>query len=391
MNKPLHPALILTIVLISVTAFVQVYSVQAILPVLINDLRASEVQAGWAVGATILAIALLSPFIGLLSDAWGRKRLMVGALWLLAVPTLALAAVNQIEHMIALRFVQGLAVPACTVVLIAYLGEEFSGSLMNKLMSWYVSGTVLGGFLGRFVVGHADEWLGWRAGFVILGILCVISAVCVMRYLPESRHFVANANFHAGLMILREHVRNRNLLAACALGACILFSLVGCFTYVNLHLADAPYSLNSGQLANIFAVYLIGMVITPLSARLIGRLGNRGTIVLAFTGSALGVAACLQTPLWAVVGALVLMSSGVFVTQSATIGYIASRVKMGRSLATGLYYMAYYGGGTLGAWLCGLAYQQGGWTAVVATLLAVQILGLVIAWRGMRDEGNGFS
>lgn len=145
MNPRLSPALLLTIGLISITAFVQVYSVQAILPVLMGDLRASEVQAGWAVGATILSIALLSPFIGLLSDAWGRKRLIASALFLLAIPTLALAWVNQIETMIALRFLQGLAVPACTVVLIAYIGEEFSGSQMAKLMSWYVSGTVLGG------------------------------------------------------------------------------------------------------------------------------------------------------------------------------------------------------------------------------------------------------
>ncbi|QMT31616.1 MFS transporter [Alysiella filiformis] len=386
MNPRLSPALLLTIGLISITAFVQVYSVQAILPVLMGDLRASEVQAGWAVGATILSIALLSPFIGLLSDAWGRKRLIASALFLLAIPTLALAWVNQIETMIALRFLQGLAVPACTVVLIAYIGEEFSGSQMAKLMSWYVSGTVLGGFLGRFVVGHVDAWLSWRWGFALLAGLCVLSGACVWRYLPESRHFVANTHIQAGLNTLRSHLHNKRLLAACVLGACVLFSLVGCFTYVNLHLAAEPYRLNSGQLANIFTVYLIGMVITPLSARLIARLGNRHTIVLAMSLSALGVIGSLQSPLWAIMVALILMSSGVFVTQSATISYIASRIQTGRSLATGLYYMAYYGGGTVGAWLCGWAYQYGSWQAVVATLLGIQLLGMATAWWGMAES-----
>lgn len=42
-----------------------------------------------------------------------------------------------------LRFAQGVAVPGITVVLLAYLGEEFSGNTRIKLMSFYVSGTVL--------------------------------------------------------------------------------------------------------------------------------------------------------------------------------------------------------------------------------------------------------
>ena len=52
------------------------------------------------------------------------------------------------------------------------------------------------------------------------------------------------------------------------------------------------------------------------------------------------------------------MSSGVFITQSATISYLTSHVSEGRSLASGLYYMGYYGGGFIGAWACALAYAQ---------------------------------
>mgnify|MGYP003621703428 CR=1 FL=1 len=73
------------------------------------------------------------------------------------------------------------------------------------------------------------------------------------------------------------------------------------------------------------------------------------------------------------------MSSGVFVTQSATINYIARHVSAGRSLASGLYYMAYYSGGTLSAWLCGLAYSHGGWPATVAVLVGVQVTAMLIA------------
>lgn len=381
----LTPMLVLAVALSGVAAFMQVYPLQAVLPVLMRDLQASEIQAGMAVGATVAGMALMSPFVGMISDAVGRKSVMIFSLLVLVLPTAALGFADRIETLIVWRFIQGVCVPGITVTLIAYLGEEFAAHQVTKLMTIYVSGTVLGGFLGRFLMGYAESWGSWRWaawGFAMLSMAC---AVLVWRYLPASRKFVPNPNFQAALNTLGQHVHNRHLLTACALGMCVLWSLVGCFTYVNLHLAAEPFHLDSQSLANLFAIYLIGMVITPLSARLIGRLGSLKTVLLAVGVSMLGVAGALVMNVWGVLLALTLMSTGVFITQSATISYIATHVKQGRSLATGLYYMAYYAGGTIGAYACGWAYTHGGWGATVAMLLAVQLLALIIARKGMDD------
>ncbi|MDO4248185.1 MAG: MFS transporter [Neisseria sp.] len=366
-------------------AFLQVYSVQAILPLLMRDLQASEVEAGLAVGATVLGVALMSPFIGMLSDAIGRKGLIVGSLLFLGLPTATMAGVTDIGQMLICRFLQGVAIPGITVVLIAYIGEEFGGRVMTKLMSLYVAGTVLGGFLGRFILGHLSEITGWRTACFVMAALCAACALFVAKQLPASQHFVAKPDMGNALRTLKSHLRNRRLLAACGLGACVLWSLVGCFTYINLHLAEAPYRLDSGSLANIFSVYLIGMVITPLSARLISRFGSTRAVMVAVGLSMAGVAATLWSPLPVIVAALTAMSSGVFITQAATINYIAANVQEGRSLASGLYYMGYYGGGTLGAWFCGLAYTQAGWPGVVWLLLAVQLCAVLIAKFGMEQ------
>ncbi|OSI09695.1 MFS transporter [Neisseria zoodegmatis] len=373
----------LAVMLVGLSAFLQVYSVQAILPLLVQDLAATEVQAGLSVGATVLGVALISPFMGMLSDAIGRKVFIVSSLLFLAVPTALLAGAQTIEQMMLWRFLQGVAVPGITVVLIAYIGEEFDAKTMTRLMSLYVTGTVLGGFLGRFILGHLSEIMGWRQAFYVMACLTVVSAFFVWKQLPASQRFVAKPHFQTALRTLSGHLKNRYVVAACLLGACLLCSLVGCFTYINLHLAEEPYSLDSGSLANLFTVYLIGMVITPLSARLINRFGSAPTIILAVALSAAGVIGTLTAPLPAVIAALALMSSGVFITQAATISYIAANVKEGRSLASGLYYMAYYGGGTLGAWLCGLAYRHYGWPGVAGVLLSVQAFALLITVKGM--------
>lgn len=373
----------LTIGLIGVFAFLQVYSIQAILPVLMIDFTATEVQAGMIVGATILAIAIMSPFLGMLSDAVGRKSFIVGALLFLAIPTALIAQSPNIGWMGMWRFMQGLSVPGITVVTIAYIGEEFEGRVLTELMSFYVSGSVLGGFMGRFLLGHLHELIGWRAGYYVMAGMTLIGALWVGKMLPASRHFVANPKFRSAMQTLGEHLVNRYVVTSCLLGACVLFSLVGCFTFINLHLADTPYELSTGALANIFAVYLIGVVITPLSTTLLRRFGSARTVRVAVIISMFGVLLTLVTPLWGIVLGLAIMSSGVFITQAATISYIAVNVKKGRSLASGLYYMGYYAGGTMGAWLCGIAYARGQWSLTVWLLLFVQVLALLVASIGM--------
>ena len=379
------PSLMVKIIIgmIGAFAFLQVYSIQAILPIMMQAFSATETQVGMTVGATVIAIAIMSPFMGMLSDAVGRKNLIIASIAFMAMPTLMIGFSQSLSSVMMWRFLQGLAVPGITVVTIAYVGEEYAGKDMAKLMSFYVSGTVLGGFLGRFILGHLEEVIGWQQGFAVMGGLTLLGALLVWWQLPHSQHFHANPHFSAGLRMLNQHVRNRYVVTAGLLGACVLFSLVGCFTYVNLHLAAPPYGLSSAALANIFAVYLIGVVVTPIASNLIAKFGAARMVRVAVMISMLGVVITLGAPLaWVIVG-LAIMSTGVFITQSATITYIAVNVKEGRSLASGLYYMAYYIGGSVGAWACGLAYTHGKWGLTVLSLVGVQLIALLIALFGL--------
>ncbi|OAV01883.1 MFS transporter [Moraxella catarrhalis] len=374
-----------TIAMIGFFAFLQVYSVQAILPVLMIDLKATEVQAGMAVGATVLAIALISPFMGMMSDAVGRKPFIVGSLLMLALPTALIGMASSIHEAIFWRFLQGVSVPGITVVLIAYISEEYSSKLAT-MMSLYVSGTVLGGFSGRFFAGHLEHFIGWRYGYVVMAICTLIGALWAWKSLPRSQNFIISENFRTAFATLFSHAKNPHVICSGFLGACVLFSLVGCFTFINLHLSESPYLLTPANLANIFAIYLIGMVITPLSARVVTRFGMTSTILMAVLISISGILMTLFTPLSVVIVGLTLMSSGVFITQSATISYLTSHVSEGRSLASGLYYMGYYGGGFIGAWACALAYAQGKWLWTVGLILVVQLIALGVVTLFMRKH-----
>ena len=361
-------------------AFLNVYSMQAVLPMVMHDFHASPLQAGSTVGATVLAIALVSPFMGMLSDALGRKRILCTALFALTLPTALIAWADSLHTIVLLRFVQGLAVPGIVVVLIAYLSEEFKAGNVARMTSTYVGGTVMGGFCGRFITGHASELVGWRSAYVALAMLNFLGALLVLWQLPASRHFVANRNIGGALQTLGRHLRNRRFIAICALGFCVLFSLVGSFTYVNLYLAQPPFSLSAAGLANLFAVYLLGVVVTPMAGRLIVRHGFLKAVLSTLAVSACGLLLTLLPSLPAVIAGLALSSCGVFICQSATISHIADNVTEGRSLATGIYYFSYYAGGAAGSWVAGLAFEGWAWSGSVASIILFQLLAAAIAF-----------
>lgn len=373
-------------------AFLNVYSVQAVLPMVMEDFHATALQAGLTVGATVLAIGLVSPFMGMLSDALGRRAILCSSLFALTIPTALIPLAQDLNLLIALRFLQGLAVPGIVVVLIAYLSEEVRSGNVARMTATYVGGTVMGGFCGRFITGHAGHLLGWRGAFVTLAVMNLIGAILVWWALPASKHFVPNRNIHGAVQTLLRHLRNGRLMAACAVGFCVLFSLVGTFTYVNLHLAGAPFHLSAAGLANVFTVYLVGVVVTPWAGRHIDRLGFMKSMLGALGISAAGLGLTLLPSLWLVVAGLAVCSTGVFLCQSTTISSIAKNVVEGRSLATGIYYMSYYCGGAAGSWLAGLAFEGSGWVGAAATIAAVQALAaalVVMVWRNPTPPATG--
>jgi YNFM family putative membrane transporter len=360
-------------------AFLNVYSMQSVLPMVMHDFEASPVQAGVTVGATVLAIALVSPFMGMLSDALGRKVIICASMFAMTVPTALIPLAGSLHSLIALRFLQGLAVPGIVVVLIAYLSEEFPDGGVARMTTIYVGGTVMGGFFGRFMTGHAGHLLGWRGAYVTLAVLNFIGAILVMWLLPASKNFVSHRDMAGAMQTLRRHLGNRRLLAVCAMGFCVLFSLVGTFTYVNLYLAESPFNLSAAGLANVFSVYLLGVMVTPMAGRFIVRYGFLKSVLGALAMSAAGLLLTLVPSLAVVIFGLAVCSSGVFICQSATISHIAVNVKEGRSLATGIYYLSYYAGGAAGSWVAGMAYEGWNWGGSVISIILFQMLAATIA------------
>lgn len=369
-----------------ISNFLNLYTPQAILPAIATSFAVEAHATGLAVTAPLLAVALVAPFAGAISDRIGRKRLIVAAAFVLVVPTLAIAGSDSLGALIAWRFVQGLVLPFIFAVSVAYIGDELPGATGIRAASFYSAGNIFGGFFGRFVAGMVAAWAGWRMGFAAVAGLTLAGAIFVAITLPSEKNFrPVTGGLGATLRTYRLHLRNRRLLATCLIGFGMLFSNVAIYTFVNFLLAAPPYSFSPAQLGGVFVVYLLGVVTTSLAGGLAVRIGRVATLALGLGLSGLGLVCTLLPMAASIVLGLAFLSAGLFVVQALCIGLVPTLVTEARSTAVGLYVTIYYIGGALGGFVPALAYHAAGWPGVVVLVGCVFIGMMALAswyWPG---------
>src|SRR5512139_3917822 len=147
-------------------AFINLYSPQAILPMLATDFGTGAAGISMIMTASTLAVAFTAPLTGTAADVLGRKRVIVTALFLLTIPTLMCALSYSLNALVFWRFVQGLVLPPVFAVTIAYIGDEWEPHEVTSAAGIYMSGASLGGFSGRFFTGIFADLFGWRFGLM---------------------------------------------------------------------------------------------------------------------------------------------------------------------------------------------------------------------------------
>jgi MFS family permease len=335
-----------------------------------------------------LGVALSAPIFGSLTEHLPRKRVIVISIFGVSVPTILAATSTSLAQLIFWRFLQGVMVPGIVAVVVTYIGEEWPPERVALIMSFYVSGTALGGFIGRISAGLLADYFSWRVSFVVLGLASLAGGAAVAAWLPHGRQRVTHSPLHhrcSFLSQVRAMSRNRRLVATFAVGFNVLFSLVGVFTWITFYLSAAPFYLSITALSSLFFVYLIGLLVTPAAGLLITRVGLRAGIGGAICCSIVGVLLTLSHSLPIVILGLAALSSGVFIAQTASQSHLRVASPSGaRVTAAGVYITCYYLGGTAAGVVPGAFWAIGKWPACVAFIIFMQLIALAIAVFGWR-------
>jgi YNFM family putative membrane transporter len=372
-GTPAYRRMSLALFLAGVATFALLYSTQALLPLISRSYGSTVSDVSWTVAAATGGLALFVIPMSALSERFGRRATMTGAVAVAVGIGLLVPFAPSLGVLVALRAVQGAALAGLPASATAYLAEEVRPRALITAVGLYVAGNSVGGMSGRVISGWvAQEW-GWRVALAVLGVLAVGCAVAFRMLLPEPKHFT-RGSLRPGVVArtVRDHLGNPLLRRLYAIGALFMTVFGGAYTVIGYRLTEEPFSLPQGVVGSVFLVYLVGTVSASASGRLVGRLGRRGTLYLSGALTAAGLLVSLPDRLPLVLLGLVLVTGGFFAGHSAASSAVSGTALHGRAQAAALYQSAYYIGSSVGSTAGAVAFHAAGWGGTVAVgLLAV--------------------
>jgi MFS transporter, YNFM family, putative membrane transport protein len=364
-------------------SFLNLYAPQALLPELAREFGVGAAAISTVMTVGTFAIALSAPFCGAVADVLGRKWVITVSMAIASIPTALVAFAPDVETIIACRFVQGLMLPSIFTVVLGYVGDEWPQKDAARLAGVYVMGASVGGFSGRLIPGVVADIAGWRMGFLVLAVITLIATVIVAVVLPREKNFVRSDGLMASGRQMLRHLGDPQLIATFAVGFGVLFNFIATFTYIGFRLAAPPYSLSNTALGALFTTYLVGSFLSPLVGRGIAAFGRRDFMLVLLVCWTCGILMLLAPQLPIIIAGLVVCAGCGLLAQSVSTGYVTTTTSEGRSSAVGLYFTSFNLGGSLGAFLPGLTWNQWGWPMVVAqvaVMLAIMASVVAAVW-----------
>ncbi|UTT68438.1 MFS transporter [Arthrobacter sp. DNA4] len=359
-----------------VATFAQLYSTQAVLPLLAADLHITAAEAALTISlATVGLAATVIPW-SFLADRIGRVKAMMWGITAATILGLLVPMSTSFTMLLVLRLLEGMALGGIPAIAIAYLNEEVSKAHAALAAGSYVVSTTLGGLSGRLVAGPVGELWGWRSAALAVSLLATVAAVEFLVLVPRARGFVPApaSGLRSAIRTLGGHLRNIRLLALYAQAFLMMGGFVAVYNYLGFRLSGAPFGLPATVISLIFLAYLSGTFSSRWAAGMTTRYGRRNVLLAGLALALAGLALTLTQSLVLILAGLVVFTGGFFASHSIGSGWTGAIARTGRAQAASLYNLAYYLGSSLLGWAGGLVFQAWGWNALAGAVMVLACL-----------------
>jgi len=267
------------------------------------ELQATPLQVQQTLTAYLVPFAIMALWHGALSDALGRRRVVLVGLALFALASIGAALASSIEALLAWRALQGTVAGVGMTVGRAVIRDVADGPQAQRMLAQVTVMFAIAPAVAPIIGGWLDAYAGWRSVFVFLALLAVAIMAFCWRFLPETLAPAHRQSLRPGPMA-RAYWALLNDAAFLRLAAALALNFAGFFLYV---LAAPVYltevlGLSTQAFAWLFVPAVAGTAIGALlSSRLAGRLALAPTVwvgyAMMFTAVAANLAqAWLMTP-----------------------------------------------------------------------------------------------
>lgn len=263
------------------------FSVDTYLPAfsgIAQGLNATPVQLQQTLSAYLFSFGVMCLFHGALSDALGRRPMVLGGLACFILATVGCALADSIGHLIFFRALQGLSTGACIVVARAIPRDMFPHADAQQVMSMVTLYFGVAAAFAPLIGGWLFVWLGWRSIFWFLAGVGVLLWLANWRLLPETLHPSQRQSFQPRNLLRGYWQLGRDprfLLMGVAVGVPIngtFMYILSAPTFLGQHLGLQPT-----QFFWFFLVTICGVMGGAwVSGRLAGKVAPKRQIRLGY-------------------------------------------------------------------------------------------------------------
>ncbi|WP_424890357.1 MFS transporter [Streptomyces sp. XH2] len=376
---PLPPAAGRVPPVLTVACFLSNFDRFAITPLLVAVAAGFHMRLDQVVlvaSGYFFAYGCAQPLWGMLSDRYGRIRVIRFSLGAAAVCGLASAAAPNLSVLVVLRIATGAFFGAVVPTSLTYVGDTVPPAVRQRALSDLQVALAIGTAAATLVAGGVSELLSWRAMLALSGVLAAIT-VAATRGLSESQS--ASTLRRPGEQ-LASVLRLRWSWVVMFFGLVEGAVLLGCFTFLAPALQDRGVgTLGAG---GVTALYGVG---TLVFSRLLKRVAMRPPWSLLAAGGVMMAGGFLVASLSpSVVGigvAAILLGGGWSFFHSSLQTWATTLVPAARGTAVALFVSALFVGSSIGSALGGPLTEHGHYQELFA-LAAVTAVPLTVlaAW-----------
>ena len=259
-------------------------------PQLAADFGTGPAAVQLTLTADVLGLVVGQLVLGPLSDAYGRRRLLIGSALVCAAASVLCALAPTIGLLVLWRFLQGASGGGGIVLARAIAADIASGVAAARLFSLFMTLSSVAPILAPVLGGLMLAMTGsWQPMFYLLAVISLVLAVATWRAIPESlpverRHRGGlKQTGRAFLSLARDRV-----FAGYALT--VAFAYASLFGYIagSSFVLQEVYGLSATQFSLVFALNAGGMVaLGLLNARLVRRFAVRRLLIIGLLASTL--------------------------------------------------------------------------------------------------------
>jgi DHA1 family bicyclomycin/chloramphenicol resistance-like MFS transporter len=260
-------------------------------PAIGAQLDADKLQIQQTISAYLVAYALMSLVHGPLSDAIGRKRVIIGGLVVFTFASIGCALSRDLTTLLAFRALQGLSSGVGLIVGRAVIRDVLHGEAAQRLMSQVSMIFGIAPAIAPIIGGWILGWSAWPVIFWFLAAFSVLLLVVTWWGLPETHAKEARLPLRAG-PLLRDYAaifanpRFQRLAAASAFNFAALWLFISSApAFVVDHLG-----LGESEFGWFFVPMIAGMVTGSfVSGRFAGKVSGEKLVRIGFIASAIAM------------------------------------------------------------------------------------------------------